>query len=367
MRQVSSISPVEYQDFYKLFAKETTESLSWTHFKTEGEVEFRSLIYIPKEGPSGYLERSVDNHRIKLYVRRVFITDELIDFLPRYLSFVTGVVDSDDMPLNVSRETLAQHALLKVIKKKVIAKILDLIKRMSLKDPKKYDLFIKEYNTALKFGILEDKDNMKRLSNLIRVETSHSDKLTSLDDYVKRMKVGQPQIYYVTGLSLPELKASPFVEVLIKRGYEVIYFTTPVDEYVVQALSSYGGKKLQSAAKSGLEFGDEDDTGKEELKANQEKFKPLSDWMVKTLGSNQSILPPFFTILINIGSQVSSVVVSNRLLTSACTVVSGVYGQSGLMEKMMRSSNAKDARINSAPAKVFEINPVKRIIFDTLY
>lgn len=317
--------------------------MSWIHFKTEGDVEFRGLIYIPKSPPSGFLEKSVDIHRVKMYVRRVFITDELIDFLPRYLSFATGIVDSDDMPLNVSRETLQENALLKAIKRKVVAKILESFKRLADTEPEKFEEFSKEYNTALKFGVLEDKVNSKKLTKLIRFETSLSDKMSSLDDYVKRMKIGQPQIYYVTGTSLADVKGSPFVEKLIKRGYEVIYMTTPIDEYVVQSLSTYGGKKLQSAAKSGLEYGDEDDSVKEEEKANTEKFKPLADWMQKTLGS-----------------QVSKVLISNRLTTSPCTIVAGAYGNSALMEKLLATHNSNDARQSgSKQPKVFEINPVR--------
>lgn len=223
IRSPKKVTETEYKEFYRAFTKETKDPMNWIHFKAEGEVDFRSILYIPSKSPSGFLTKSEEITRnIKLFVRRVFITDELADFLPRYLGFLRGLVDSDDLPLNVSRETLQQSAILRLIKKKIIGKAMEMFKKMS-ENEEEWDKFIREYGIALKLGITEDNANRKKLSKLVRFRSSFSDtKLTSLDDYVKRMKKNQPQIYVCTGNDINEIKRSPFLEKLLGRGYEVL-------------------------------------------------------------------------------------------------------------------------------------------------
>merc|ERR1711931_138471 len=202
---------------------DSSDPLAKTHFAAEGEVSFKSILFIPSSAPQGmfndYGNKKTDS--IKLYVRRVFITDDFQDMMPKYLQFVTGVVDSDDLPLNVSRETLQQHKLLKVIKKKLVRKTLDMIKKISDED---YLKFWKEFSTNIKLGVMEDHSNRTRLAKLLRFRSSNdAEKLTSLADYVSRMKDKQETIFFMAGGSLDEVKNSPFVERLLKKGYEVLY------------------------------------------------------------------------------------------------------------------------------------------------
>merc|ERR1712158_303959 len=212
--------------------------------------EFYKSITIDKNGQK--------HDQIKLYVRRVFITDDFQDMMPNYLSFVRGVVDSDDLPLNVSRETLQQHKLLKVIKKKLVRKTLDMIKKIS---DDKYDAFWKEYSTNIKLGAIEDAANRSRLAKLLRFKSSAGG-LVSLSDYVERMKDKQEHIFYMAGGSVDEVKTSPFVERLLKKGYEVIYLTEAVDEYAISALPEFEGKKFQNVAKEGFSIDGDTDAAK---------------------------------------------------------------------------------------------------------
>merc|ERR1711902_480891 len=215
------------------------------------------------------------DEQIKLYVRRVFITNDFKDMMPTYLSFVKGVVDSDDLPLNVSRETLQQHKLLKVIKKKLVRKTLDMIKKIS---DEKYLEFWKEYSTNVKLGVIEDTANRTRLAKLLRF-TSSSGNLTSLAEYVERMKDKQESIYYIDGGSKEEVTSSPFVERLLKKGYEILYLTEAVDEYAISALPEFEGKKFQNVAKEGFSIDGDTDAAKARKEALKEKFDPLTKWL----------------------------------------------------------------------------------------
>merc|ERR1712141_137630 len=241
-RKPAEVEDEEYQEFYKSITKDTADAMSHTHFVAEGEVTFKSLLFVPKVQPAESFNKygqQIDN--IKLYVRRVFITDDFKDMMPNYLNFIRGVVDSDDLPLNVSRETLQQHKLLKVIKKKLVRKALDMIKKP---DADKYVDFWKEYSTNIKLGIIDDAANRTRLAKLLRFKSSNGDDPTSLQDYVGRMKEKQDQIFYIAGASEKEVKESPFVERLLKKGYEVLYLTEAVDEYAISALPEFEGKKI---------------------------------------------------------------------------------------------------------------------------
>ncbi|RKO89123.1 Hsp90 protein-domain-containing protein, partial [Blyttiomyces helicus] len=250
-RRPSEVNEEEYTSFYKTFAKDTSAPLSYIHFRAEGEVDFRAMLFIPKSAPASFMQSSEEVLRsIKLFVRRVFITDEMSDLLPRYLAFLKGLVDSDDLPLNVSRETLQQHSILKVIRKKLIAKALEMFRNLATSDPEKYLEFYAEYGAALKVGVIEDRSNKNKLTKLLRFRSSASgEEFISLETYVARMKQGQKQIYFVTGEDIETLKKSPFVEKLIARGYEVLYMADPVDEYLSQSLDVFDGRKFQHVGK----------------------------------------------------------------------------------------------------------------------
>ena len=275
-RKPADIEEDEYSEFYKSITKDTADPMTHTHFIAEGEVTFKALMFVPEQQPAETFNKyGQQTENIKLYVRRVFITDDFKDMMPSYLAFVRGVVDSDDLPLNVSRETLQQHKLLKVIKKKLVRKTLDMIKKIA---EDKYMDFWKKYSNNIKQGIIDDAANRSRLAKLLRFKSSSGD-WTSLASYVERMKEKQEQIFYIAGSSEQEVKESPFVERLLKKGFEVLYLTEAVDEYAISALPEFEGKKFQNVAKEGVDI--DGDTGaaqkrKEELK---ERFEPLTKWL----------------------------------------------------------------------------------------
>lgn len=353
-RNPANVANEDYNEFYKSFTKDGDEPMAWNHFQAEGEVEFRAILYIPKKAPPRFLQGTDEMLRnIKLFVRRVFITDELPDFLPRYLSFLKGLVDSDDIPLNVSREQLQKASAYLIIKKKLIGKAMEMFRKLS-KNEEKYNEFFKQFGTAIKLGVIEDSNHKKRLTKLLRFSSSVSDKLTSLDGYIKRMKKGQNQIYYITGISLDEVRRSPLVEKPISRGYEVLYFHDPIDEYVVQGLFEYEGHKLQNVAKAGLKYGDEDDFDKANETDQIAKFEALAKWLVQTL--NEFI---------------DKVVVSNKLTTSPTAIVASEYGMSGTMEKIMAAQAFQTGDdfmrdFYSKQKKIMEINPAHPIIIALL-
>merc|ERR1719219_1620617 len=340
LRKSKDIKDEEYNEFYKAISKESEDPLTKTHFTAEGEVTFRSVLFVPKTSPhdmfSDYGKRK---EQIKLYVRRVFITDNFEDMMPKYLSFIRGIVDSDDLPLNVSREQLQQHKLLKVIRKKLVRKALDMIKKIS---PEDYiDKFWKEFSTNIKLGVMEDHSNRTRLAKLLRFRSSNDpEKLTSLADYIGRMKDKQENIFYISGSSLDEVKNSPFVERLLKKGYEVLYLIEPVDEYCIQSLPEFDGKKFQNVAKEGVKIDEKDKT--EEL---EKEFEPLLKWMKET----------------GLKDLIEKATVSQRLTESPCALVANSYGWSGNMERIMSSqayAKAKDPSSNfyATQKKILEIN-----------
>ncbi|VDP13583.1 unnamed protein product [Onchocerca flexuosa] len=277
MRKNDDVETEEYKEFYKSITKDHDNPLAYVHFTAEGEVTFKSILYVPRHSPFDMFQnygKGTDN--IKLYVRRVFITDDFHDIMPKYLSFIRGIVDSDDLPLNVSRETLQQHKLLKVIKKKLVRKVLDMLKKM---EPGDFEDFWKEYSTNIKLGVMEDPTNRIRLAKLLRFYSSDKkDKMTSLAEYLSRMKDNQEVIFYVAGNSREEVESSPFVERLLKKGYEVLYLVEAVDEYAIQSLPEFDGKKFQNAAKEGLKI-DDGEKSKEMQEQLEKEFEPLTDWL----------------------------------------------------------------------------------------
>ena len=301
-RKPDAIEQTEYDEFYKSITKDNNGPMTQSHFIAEGEVTFKSLLFIPNTQPSeSFNKYGQVGENIKLYVRRVFITDDFKDMMPNYLSFVKGVVDSDDLPLNVSRETLQQHKLLKVIKKKLVRKTLDMIKKIS---EEKYPDFWKEYSTNIKLGVIEDTANRTRLAKLLRFVSS-SGKTTSLAEYVERMKDKQESIFYAAGGSKEEVQNSPFVERLLKKGYEVLYLTEAVDEYAVSALPEFEGKKFQNVAKEGFNIDGDTEAVKQRKEATKERFDPLIKW----LGEDA------------LKDQILRAEVSERLVESPCVLV----------------------------------------------
>jgi heat shock protein beta len=343
-RKPNEIEESEYNEFYKSFSKDSDDPMARTHFTAEGEVTFKSILFIPKTSPSDMFQNyGKKTDYIKMYVRRVFITDNFEDMMPKYLSFVRGVVDSDDLPLNVSRETLQQHKLLKVIKKKLVRKTLDMIKKISAEE---YEKFWKEYSTNIKLGVIEDHSNRTRLAKLLRFYSSNSDtEQTSLEDYVERMKEKQEHIYFVAGTSRSEVEKSPFVERLLKKGYEVLYLIEPVDEYCMQSLPEFEGKKFQNVAKEGLKL-DQTEKAKERKEALQKDYEDLTTWLKDDA----------------LKDKIEKAVVSERLSSSPCALVASTYGWSGNMERIMKAQAYQKAGDTSkeyyaSQKKTLEINP----------
>ncbi|KAM4619100.1 endoplasmin-like [Polymixia lowei] len=350
-RPAKEVEEDEYKAFYKTFSKDSDEPISHIHFTAEGEVTFKSILFVPASAPRGLFDEygSKKNDFIKLFVRRVFITDDFNDMMPKYLNFVKGVVDSDDLPLNVSRETLQQHKLLKVIRKKLVRKTLDMIKKIA--EEQYNDKFWKEFGTNIKLGVIEDHSNRTRLAKLLRFQTSNSDTvLASLEQYVERMKEKQDKIYFMAGTSRKEAESSPFVEKLLKKGYEVIYLTEPVDEYCIQALPEFDGKRFQNVAKEGVKF-DESDKAKEKRETLEKEFEPLTTWLKDKA----------------LKDKVEKAILSQRLTNSPCALVASQYGWSGNMERIMKAQayqTGKDISTNyyASQKKTLEINPKHPLI-----
>jgi len=314
-------------------------------------VTFKSLMFIPNAQPSEEFNKyGQKKENIKLYVRRVFITDDFQDMMPNYLSFVRGVVDSDDLPLNVSRENLQQHKLLKVIKKKLVRKTLDMIKKI---EEEKYPAFWAEYSTNIKLGVIEDTANRTRLAKLLRFVSS-SGKLSSLQDYVSRMKDKQETIFYMAGSSKEEVEQSPFVERLLKKGYEVLYLTEAVDEYAISALPEFEGKKFQNVAKEGLSL-DDSETAKAAKKEQTERFEPLLKW----LGEEA------------LKEHILRAELSERLASSPCALITSRFGWTANMQRIIQSQThsktqdmQRDYYLNQK--KTLEVNPRHPLIKELL-
>jgi heat shock protein beta len=220
-RDPKEVKEQEYADFFKAFTKEQAEPLAWTHFRAEGETEFKSLLFIPESPPQKLFNGEEDHKNIKVFVKRVLVTDHIVDFLPRWLNFLKGLIDCDDIPINVSRETLQQHSVFNVMKNKIIGKTIALFEKLA-NDSSKSEKFFKNYGASLKIGVIEDQKSQKKLLPLLRFPSSASSNVTGFDDYISRMKKNQSQIFYLTGTSVEDIKASPFVERVIGRGYEVL-------------------------------------------------------------------------------------------------------------------------------------------------
>ena len=342
-RKTDEITKEEYTTFYKGLTNDWEEQLAYKHFSVEGQIEFKSLLFIPKRLPNDMFTKNKKQNNIKLFVRRVYISDDSNDLCPEWLSFVKGIVDSEDLPLNISREILQQNKILKVIKKNIVKKVIELLTELS-EDKEKYSQFYEQYSKNIKLGIHEDNNNKVRLSKLLRFKSSKSEnEVISFDDYISNMNEEQKEIYYIIGESQEYVNNAPFLEKLKKKDIEVIYMTDPIDEYMMQQLTDYDGKKFVNICKSKLNI---DDT-----EVDTKKYEEFCKKIKEILKNN-----------------VENVVISNRLVDSPCCLVSSDFGWSANMERIMKAQalNVNNMNAYMKSRKIFELN-IEHNIIKNLY
>jgi len=338
MRNKSEIEETEYQEFYKHISHDFENPLAWIHNRVEGSQEYSSLLYVPSQAPFDLWDRD-HKHGVKLYVRRVFIMDEADKLMPHYLRFVKGVVDSDDLPLNVSREILQHDRKIDSIRSANVKRVLGLLEKLAKDEPEKYQSFWKQFGNVLKEGPAEDFANREKIASLLRFTSTQSEgaeQTVSLDAYIERMPEKQEKIYYLTAESLPAARNSPHLEVFKKKGIEVLLLTDRVDEWLVSHLSEYQGKHLQSVAKGELDLGElEDQQDKEKAEQAAEEHKPLLE-RIKTA----------------LGEKVKEVRVSTRLTESPACLVVDHYDMSQNMARVLKQLG-QDA---PTPSPILELN-----------
>eukprot|EP00397_Hematodinium_sp_SG-2012_P016418 GEMP01016749.1.p1 GENE.GEMP01016749.1~~GEMP01016749.1.p1 ORF type:complete len:788 (+),score=198.13 GEMP01016749.1:14-2377(+) len=389
LRSKEEITEEEYNEFYKSVCKDTSDPISYTHFSAEGEIEFKSILYLPsKASPEMMQNYYQTKSEIKLYVRRVLVAESFEDLLPRYLNFVRGVVDSDDLPLNVSREQLQQNKIMKVISKKIVRKILELMKQIAKKDDKSseddeedgekkdndedkddeddkedstYIKFYKEFSKNLKLGCQEDDANRSKISKLLRFQSTKTTdgKQVSLDVYLDRMKENQESIYYMSGESREVMDLSPNLQIFKKKEMEVLMLVDPLDEGCIQRLADFEGKKFVSVQKADLKL-EESDVEKKRFKKLEEMYKPLTKWWKSLLEELTK------SDLKGSGISTGDVEISRRLTDSPLTVVGSKFGYSAQQEKIMKAQAFSQYDGMMSGKKTIEINPNHPIIVDLL-
>ena len=352
VRAPKDVEKESYDEFFKSTFKEFLDPLAYNHFAVEGDIEFRSILYVPGMAPFEQQDMMSRSKAIKLYVRRVFISDEFDDsLLPRYLTFVRGVVDSNDLPLNVSREILQESRVVRVMRKRLIRKTLDMLKEISKRDNDDYATFWEAFGRNLKLGVIEDTANRDALAPLLRFETSSTEKgkHRGLDEYVNDMKEDQKQIYYVAADTREAAENSPFLEQLTKKGLEVLFLIDPIDEVAMTNLSTFKEKTLCDISKEDLDLGEDSEEDKAKDAEIAEEYKVLTDWMTQTLGE-----------------KVEKVTVSKRLTNTPCVLVTSKFGWSANMERIMKAQAMGDSRASEymKGKKTMEINPTSAVILD---
>merc|ERR1711937_831865 len=398
LRAKEDVTEEEYNEFYKSISKDYLDPLAYTHFNAEGEIEFKSVLFLPKKAPFDQMDNYwTKRSEIKLYVRRVLVADKFDELLPKYLNFVKGVVDSDDLPLNVSREQLQQTKIMKVISKKLVRKVLELMKKLAKEDDsgedddeekedeeekedkeeKKEDeekkdkkdeestwmKFYKEINKNLKMGCYEDDSNRSKISKLLRfITTKSEDKDISLDKYLDRMQESQESIYYMSGDNMEVMKKAPALQVFKKKDIEVLMLSDHLDEPCIQKLADYEGKKFVSIQKADVKI-DESEEEKKRFSKLKDMYKPLTDWWKEKLTD--------FTekgAMKDAGVKIEAVAISKRLTDSPVVVVTSQFGYSAQQEKIMKAQafQNKDQLSMMSGRKTLEVNPNHPVVVDLL-